>query len=864
MASKKKLLQAAAGSAGGAGLDVDEVFSTYLYDGNSSTQVIENGIALSNSNDGGSLDFQGAGNWVTLLSSSDFGFGTGDFTIEMFVFIETAYNYGMFMDTRPLGFSSSNDVLIYIGETGQITFSKGNGNIVQSSTGALNAGSWKHLACVRSSGTTTIYVDGTSVGSASDSTNYRTPITGWSIGGSYYSSAYSIDGYLSNVRIVKGTAVYTGNFTAPTAALTDVTNTSVLFAQGDDPFTDNSSNSVTITNGNAVLASEFGPFTGSDGEGGLVWTKNRTNTGGVDHILFDTERGALQKISSNTTAASANDNGTLTSFNSNGFSLGNRSLVNQSGQDFVSWTWRKAPKFFDVIDHTQTGSEPSTVTLNHNLGCDVGMIIAKVYSHTNAWVVWHKDLGSNYAMDFSTGAKSYFGGTGISTSSTQITIPGSWVHAGYDSQNTIIYLFAHNNSDGEFGPDGDADIIKCGSYTGNGSTTGPTVDLGFEPQWLLIKRATATAPWFLVDNMRGLPVGANSNPLFPNSSNAESTSGAAIDVLPTGFQPKAASIFINNSGDTYIYMAIRRGPLAAPESGTDVFQPHIYTGDGSTRKYSLSITPDMVINMSRSTSGDSPALNDRLRGSGKELYTSGTGGESSYPSLGMQFDYTNAIEVQDYRDTNNATYLNLCWKRAPSYFDVCCYTGNSTQGRTVSHNLGVVPEMMWIKSRSNADGWKVYHKDTGATKYLTLNSTSSATTDTWINNTAPTDSVFTLGGSGSGVNYSGLNYVAYLFATVAGVSKVGSYTGTAAAQNIDCGFSSGARFVLIRRTDISDNWEVFDTERGIVAGNDPRLLLDDTSAEYTAKDFVDPYSSGFAVTTELSKASGNYIFYAIA
>ena len=70
--------------------------------------------------------------------------------------------------------------------------------------------------------------------------------------------------------------------------------------------------------------------------------------------------------------------------------------------------------------------------------------------------------------------------------------------------------------------------------------------------------------------------------------------------------------------------------------------------------------------------------------------------------------------------------------------------------------------------------------------------------------------------------------------------------------------------MLIRRTDISDNWEVFDTERGIVAGNDPRLLLEDTAAEYTAKDFVDPYSSGFAVTTELSKSGGSYIFYAIA
>jgi hypothetical protein len=96
---------------------------------------------------------------------------------------------------------------------------------------------------------------------------------------------------------------------------------------------------------------------------------------------------------------------------------------------------------------------------------------------------------------------------------------------------------------------------------------------------------------------------------------------------------------------------------------------------------------------------------------------------------------------------------------------------------------------------------------------------------------------------------------------------VGSYTGTGAAQNIDCGFSSGARFVLIKCSSHTGNWRILDTTRGIVAGNDAQLYLDLTDAEYSGEDVVDPYSSGFSVTTgtgNVNVSGRTYIFYAIA
>jgi hypothetical protein len=112
------------------------------------------------------------------------------------------------------------------------------------------------------------------------------------------------------------------------------------------------------------------------------------------------------------------------------------------------------------------------------------------------------------------------------------------------------------------------------------------------------------------------------------------------------------------------------------------------------------------------------------------------------------------------------------------------------------------------------------------------------------------------------------NYVAYLFATCAGVSKVGSYTGTATTLQIDCGFTSGARFVLIKRTDSTGDWYVWDTARGIVSGNDPYLLLNSTAAEVTNTDYIDTYSAGFEISSTapaaINASGGTYIFLAIA
>jgi hypothetical protein len=115
---------------------------------------------------------------------------------------------------------------------------------------------------------------------------------------------------------------------------------------------------------------------------------------------------------------------------------------------------------------------------------------------------------------------------------------------------------------------------------------------------------------------------------------------------------------------------------------------------------------------------------------------------------------------------------------------------------------------------------------------------------------------------------SNASTVAYLFATLAGVSKVGSYTGTAADLNVDCGFTAGARFILIKRTDSTGDWYTYDSVRGITAGNDPYLLFNNTAAQVTGTNYVEPLNAGFTVTSSapaaLNASSGTYIFLAIA
>jgi hypothetical protein len=218
-------------------------------------------------------------------------------------------------------------------------------------------------------------------------------------------------------------------------------------------------------------------------------------------------------------------------------------------------------------------------------------------------------------------------------------------------------------------------------------------------------------------------------------------------------------------------------------------------------------------------------------------------------------------------NASGSTYINYLFKRAPSFMDVVCYTGTGS-ARTVSHNLGVSPEIIICKVRVSAGSWAVWHSGLTSIGYAIFFSSSAQSSQPgcW-NSTLPTSSVFSVGTAGE-TNQSTETFVSYLFATCAGVSKVGSYTGTGTTLQINCGFTGGARFVLIKRTDSTGDWYVWDTASGIVSGNDPYLLLNSSAAEVTNTDYIDSYSPGFELSSTapaaINNSGGTYIFLAIA
>jgi hypothetical protein len=212
--------------------------------------------------------------------------------------------------------------------------------------------------------------------------------------------------------------------------------------------------------------------------------------------------------------------------------------------------------------------------------------------------------------------------------------------------------------------------------------------------------------------------------------------------------------------------------------------------------------------------------------------------------------------------------LGYGWTRGTGFMDIATYRGNNT-ARTISHNLGAVPELMIIKNRTTAgQNWPVYVSSLGANNRLFLNTTDISAADaTMWNSTAPTSTVFSIG-TNANLNTNLAYCVAILFATLPGVSKVGSYTGTGALKAIDCGFNGGNRtIVMIKRTDVAGDWYVFDTTQGMSSGADPYWLMNSTAAQVTGTNYINNTTTGFEVTaaasTTVNVNGGTYIFLAI-
>ena len=295
----------------------------------------------------------------------------------------------------------------------------------------------------------------------------------------------------------------------------------------------------------------------------LVWTKPRSSVG--ENALNDSARGASKLLITSSTAAEATDAQYITSFNSNGYSLGTN---NWSGTTVVGWQWKaggtavsntsgsitssvsaNTTAGFSVVTYTGTGA---SATIGHGLGVAPSMIIAKwrTGGSTQGWPVYHASTGaSKYLVLNTTAAAS-------TNAPTWVTAPTSSVFSvSTDNWNNgsgftfVAYCFSEV-----------AGFSKFGSYTGNGSSDGPFVYCGFRPRFVLVKGSSNSSSWQMFDTSRP-GYNANDNTLWADLSSAEGTGTARIDLLSNGFKVRApAGTDPNVSSATYIYMAFAENP----------------------------------------------------------------------------------------------------------------------------------------------------------------------------------------------------------------------------------------------------------------------------------------------------------------
>jgi hypothetical protein len=401
------------------------------------------------------------------------------------------------------------------------------------------------------------------------------------------------------------------------------------------------------------------------------------------------------------------------------------------------------------------------------------------------------------------------------------------------------------------------------------------------------------------------------NGTWQNSAVPESGTGAVATNIPTStlMSPAVAtgsltSVFAFNAGQRPFSYTPPSGfnrlntynlPDSTIVKGNSYMDVALRTGTGTADGQSqvissLAFTPDLVWNKARSNAFNHNLV-DSVRGNDKILFSNLTDAETSVGTTGTQLQITTngftAIQRTSYQavNQNGVTYVNWMWLagagstssgtgtggitsvtqsvNTTAGFSIVTYTGSGSNG-TVTHGLGVAPKMIIIKARGAAVNWTSYHEPLGNTAGLHLNTTGGSDVNSgFFNNTSPTSTTFSIG-AGSTVNTSSGTYVAYCWAEIAGFSAFGSYTGNGSTNGpfVYTGFRP--KFVLIKRTDSTSNWYLFDTARDTYNVMKDELLPNSSNAEADNSRWIDALSNGFKIRNDNASqinASGATMIY---
>jgi len=297
-----------------------------------------------------------------------------------------------------------------------------------------------------------------------------------------------------------------------------------------------------------------------------IWIKERGASG--FHVLTDAVRGKTKQVYSNDNQSENTNSSVVTAFDSDGFTLGDRTEVNNNSDTYVAWNWlasnttasntdgsitstvsANTTAGFSILTFTGTGS---SATVGHGLGAVPKMILFKKTSGAQGWGVYHAGVGNTGALrldgtDATDTTSNYFNNTSPTSSVFTVNTNNSVNNSG---GTMLAYCFT-----------GKQGYSKFGKFTGNGNADGPFVYTGFKPAWVMLKETSGTSDWSMYDNKRE-PFNVADSTLEANTSDAEAAvSGRPIDILSNGFKLRGDSSFTNENGATYIYMAFAENPF---------------------------------------------------------------------------------------------------------------------------------------------------------------------------------------------------------------------------------------------------------------------------------------------------------------
>ena len=708
--------------------------------------------------------------------------------------------------------------------------------------------------------------------------------------------------------------------TAPSVSADTTTTFSITATDDENQTSSERSFSITVTNDGPsnhftpILYTGNGyPNTGvsqtitTNFQPDFVITKGRNYT---DYWGFqDSVRGAGYSILTGYSAGqqSSQNLTTISAFNSNGYSLGEdtSAIYNKNNEEYVSYAFKAGGAAvsntdgsitssvsvnntlgFSIVKYDGAGLSGSASTVGHGLDAAPQLMIIKCYEQgkTNSAIFVYAEGAGNTKEGYFYSDSAFTDDTGrwnsTSPTSTVFTLGSSWSsYPAYYAGDTIAYCFTSKTG-----------FSKVGSYTGNGGTQ--TINTGFEPAFIMYKAIdSASKYWTIRDNKRG-----SEKVFYPNSPNAEQTkSPNNLLFLTNGFQMQDGDSYMNGPGVNYMYLAIAADPSTTTPSLANSFNTTLYNGSYSTplNVNGIGFKADFswlkVRNNTWSHGLFSSLMPYGVNGGVKNVYSNNQDaatdlwGTLTWNNNGWTLNggSYNGSSAHDF-GMSGYNFVSWNWKaggglasinttgtrnsvvsaNAAAGFSIVTWTGDNNTA-TIGHGLNAAPELIIVKKTSAGSDWPVYSSGlTSAAYRLVLNSTDSQSTtnDEW-NSTAPTSTVFSVGNGGN-VSDNGQSFIGYCFTSIAGYSKVGSYTGSnASGKVVTTGFQPS--YVLFKSMTHAGSWAILDDKRTTGTNGKNRLYAQGSFAEDSAID-VEFTATGFTLLTNNSDVNGNYDYIYLA